>query len=152
MTIFNNAQQLGSFGEFCYQKFALANGFSIEKVGILEYDFNVSYSHKVDVKSTQTKKIRFTGKRVREDISYDIVSVIDNKVTLYPDLTSPLSGFSGGVIGEITSLYEEWSLHKNTKIKSQKIQTFINPEEILSKHLLNKSFKIRGLGLFFVAL
>ena len=117
MTPFKNYQQLGSFGEFCYQKFALAKMLPIEKVGILEYDFNVATSHKVDVKTTQTKKIKFTGKRVRADISYDLVRVADDKVTIYPDLTSPLVKFSGSVIGAIASLYEEWLLNKSIKPK-----------------------------------
>ena len=118
MTLFNNYQKLGSFGEFCYQKFAIAKGIPIEKVGILEYDFNVATSHKVDVKTTQTKKTKFTGTRVRADISYDIVRVVDNEVTIYPDLTSPLVKFSGSVIGAIASLYEEWLLNKSIKTKS----------------------------------
>ena len=117
MNRFKNSQQLGSFGEFCYQKFAIQNGFSIEKIGILEYDFVVFASHKVDVKTTQTKKVKFTGKRVRSDISYDIVSVVDNKVTLYPDLTSPIIRFSGHVIGDIDVLYSEWMLNKSSKNK-----------------------------------
>jgi hypothetical protein len=118
MTPFKNYQKLGSFGEFCYQKFAIAKGLPIEKVGILEYDFNVATYHKVDVKTTQTKKIKFTGKRARADISYDIVRVLDNEVTIYPDLTSPLVKFSGSVIGSVASLYDEWLLNKSIKIKS----------------------------------
>lgn len=122
MTSFTNNQQLGSFGEFCYQRFASSKGFPIEKVGILEYDFNVSTSNKVDVKTTQTKKIKFTGKRVRGDISYDIVRVAGNEVTIYPDLMSPLAKFSGSVIGAFALLYEEWLLNKSIK-KSRSLRT-----------------------------
>jgi hypothetical protein len=118
MTPFKNYQKLGSFGEFCYKKFAIAKGLPIEKVGFLEYDFNVATSHKVDVKTTQTKKIKFTGKRVRADISYDLVRVADNEVIIYPDLTSPLIKFSGSVIGATASLYDEWLLNKSIKIKT----------------------------------
>ena len=124
MNHFKNSQALGSFGEFCYSKFTKAKGIEIEKVGILEYDFNVCNSLKVDVKTTQSKKIKYSGKRVREDISYDIISVINDKVTIYPDSSSPLLKFSGCVIGDLSSLYDEWLLSKSNKnilIKTQNI-------------------------------
>lgn len=119
---FTNRSNLGSFGEFCYRKFVISKGISIERTGILEYDFDISHAgtYKIDVKSTQTQKIKFTGKRIRADISYDLVSVREDQVFLYPDLRSPLIKYHGCTIGYFGPLHEEWLLHKSTKIASSK--------------------------------
>ncbi len=115
MNLFKNAQLLGSFGEFCYQKFAVSKGFNVEKVGILEYDFDVEPSHKVDVKTTQLNKEKYTGKRIRSDISYDVIRITKEEVVIYPDLISPLHKFYGSVIGNIKILHEEWLTYKSSK-------------------------------------
>lgn len=115
MPLFKNSQELGSFGEFCYQKFALEKQLQIEKRGILEYDFFVDGGKKIDVKSTQSSATKYSGKRVRDDISYDVISVVGNIVTIYPDSNSPLHHYFGYQIGDVDSLYCQWQSYRDDK-------------------------------------
>jgi hypothetical protein len=106
--VFSNRAELGSFGEFVYQRFVKTLGLEITKEAILESDFLVDGKFYVDVKTTQNHKTKYTGLRVRKDISYDLVVVHDEKVRLFPDVSSPVYGQSGVLLGDLAKLVQEW--------------------------------------------
>lgn len=120
--MFRTTAEKGSFGEYCYMLFAKENGFLIRKEGILECDFIVSDKYLIDVKTTESEKVKYVGTRISENISYDVISIKDGIVKIYPDLISPLKNFSGDVIGKTDVLLDRWRQSKKTGkvLRSQK--------------------------------
>lgn len=120
MSYLKNNSQLGSFGEFVYKKFAESLGITAQKVNILEHDFVLNDQYKVDVKTSCTEKTRYTGKRVANDICYDLIVVFNGFVTIYPDKNSPLKKHYGVCIGESDVLEQEWLSSKKMTYQKKK--------------------------------
>jgi hypothetical protein len=64
-TLFENASQLGAFGEFAYRQHAVTNGLTLEAARMLECDFLVSdkegRQYTVDLKTTLKNATRYSG-------------------------------------------------------------------------------------------
>ena len=73
------------------------------------------------LRQRKVKKKYYSGVRVRTDICYDLISVNDNIVSIFPDINSPLIIYKGEKIGERNALYQEWMLIK--KDRNKKIST-----------------------------
>jgi hypothetical protein len=115
MTNFKNGSTLGSFGEFVYEQYLLSLGYDVTSLHILERDFRIcnpsdlnSISYDIDVKTTQKNITRYTGKRVRLDILYELIVLNDGVLTFYPDNRSPLSKTGPINIGRIEDFYPLW--------------------------------------------
>jgi len=137
--LFRTKSQLGSFGEFCYVKFARLQEIPIQRTGILEYDFIVANEYCVDVKTTQSRKTSYSGKRVRENVSYDLISVRDGVVKIFPDRVSPLNHYRGEKIGDLEELYSEWQNNKGLHKDVSRAQDI---HRINRKNIKNDLFKI----------
>jgi len=145
---FSNRAELGSFGEFVYQRFVKSLGLEISKEAILESDFLVDGKFYIDVKTTQSHKTKYTGLRVRKDISYDLVVVHDGKVRLFPDVHSPVRDQSGVLLGDLSKLLQEWrsassSISKNGIDNPHKRNRLHIKETILSQFSSAKRNKVR---------
>jgi hypothetical protein len=116
--VFANRAELGSFGEFVYQRFVKSLGLQISKEAILESDFLVDKRFYVDVKTTQTNKAKYDGLRVRDNISYDLIVVFNGNVKIFPDKSSPLINHHGVLLGELNSLVEEWQKNRHLTQRS----------------------------------
>jgi hypothetical protein len=116
--MFANRAELGSFGEFVYQRFVKSLDLQISKEAILESDFLIDKKFYVDVKTTQTNKMKYDGLRVRDNISYDLIVVFNGNVMLFPDKSSPLINHYGVLLGELNSLVKEWQDCKHLTQKS----------------------------------
>jgi hypothetical protein len=132
-----NKSVLGAFGEYVYKYYARSNEFEIQKEGIHQIDFKVLNKEsqkwiEVDVKTTKKKITSFQGKRVRQDIAYDLIAVNDKKVILYPDELSP---FREKIIdlGPFEVLYKQWKTHKSEPQKKTKTQSQINRNILKTK-------------------
>ncbi len=117
---FQNSSQLGAFGEYAYLYHIQNAEIKVQPARILEYDFLLQDSNgnqfKVDVKSSLRLQNRYTRKRIRQDIIYDLVMVDGNRVLLAPDPSSPL--FVNGSpqeIGDLDKLYDQWQKHRAAK-------------------------------------
>lgn len=137
--MFKNTSELGSFGEFCYQKYVKIKGLQIIKEGIIECDFIVSGNRRVDVKSTQTSNKKYCGKRYGSDISYDLISVANDVVKVFPDKESPIKEFGESLIGNFEDLWNEW-----------KSQLSINKVKIFNRHRENRRIIEMKLKKFFI--
>ena len=129
--MFKNTSELGSFGEFVYLNFVRSKGMSIEKEGIFEHDFIINNQYLIDVKTTEMNKTKWSGKRTNPDFIYDMITVNDGCVKIFPDLNSPLISFSGHNLGNTNELFDQWIAFKKQS-KSNKIR------KILNKHTLNR--------------
>lgn len=119
-SLFSNHAQLGAFGEYVYQIHVQSSNLTITPVRILECDFLIrdekQQEHQIDVKTTSKRKTKYGGKRIRPNLSYDLVIVDENLVLLAPDHNSPLNK-NGELqeIGGLTELYEKWLRHKDSR-------------------------------------
>jgi hypothetical protein len=129
--MFKNTAELGSFGEFVYLNFVRSKGMSIEKEGIFEHDFIINNQFLIDVKTTEKNKTKWSGRRINPDFIYDMITVHDGFVKIFPDLNSPLISFSGQILGKTNYLFDQWIDFKK-QIKSNPIRRVSN------KHTLNR--------------
>ena len=104
--MFKNTSELGSFGEFLYLKFVRSKGMSIEKEGIFEHDFIINNEFIIDVKTTEKNNTKWSGKRANPEFIYDMITVNDGIVKIFPDLNSPLIYYSGHILGETNELFK----------------------------------------------
>lgn len=123
MQPFDNRAQLGAFGEYVYQKMARLLGYELAKANILEHDFDIidAKGHivrMIDVKATGINKFRYNGVRVSNEISYDLVVIVNGEVVIRPDKDSPLLVHGQIQAGSLEILIKEWGDSKksdNTK-------------------------------------
>ena len=129
--MFKNTAELGSFGEFVYFKFVRSKGMSIEKEGIFEHDFIINNEFIIDVKTTEKNKTKWSGKRTNPEFIYDMITVNDGIVKIFPDLNSPLINYSGHILGETNELFRQWTDFKK--------ENKTNPiRKVANKHTLNR--------------
>ena len=106
-----NPQLLGDFGEFIYRKYAESQNFQVKQTNVAETDVELLKDNKkylVDVKSSWTKEGGFKGRRSRDDVSYDQVSIKDNSIKIYPDKSSPLFSEKQIIILDVDRYFIEW--------------------------------------------
>lgn len=117
-----NDQRLGDFGEFIYRKYAESQNFKVKQTNVAETDVELSKNDKtylIDVKSSWTKEGGFKGRRSRTDISYDQVTINDDKIKIYPDKNSPLFRDKQIFIIDTDKYFEEWKFKKTNKQKNK---------------------------------
>jgi len=129
--MFKNTSELGGFGEYVYLKFVQSKGMNIKKEGIFEHDFIVNNEFLIDVKTTEKNKKKWSGKRTNPKFIYDLITINDGIVKIFPDLNSPLIHYSGQILGETNDLFAQW-LDFKKKNKSNPIRKARN------KHILNR--------------
>lgn len=149
ISLFKNSQLLGSFGEYCYKKFVTDKGFRIQKVGILEYDYLVEDEFKIDVKTTLSQKNYYSGVRVRTDICYDLISVDENTVSIFPDINSPIIIYKGEKIGGRDALYQEWMLIKKDRNKKVGTANIHKDKRNLISNEIKKSYPTGNIRVVF---
>jgi len=110
---FSNKSQLGSFGEFVYKSHCESLGFHIERTNYCHTDFLLRTGESdrpqyIDVKSTLSNKKSYKGTRYHEDISYDLIVILDNELFLVPDNKSPLNKKGIYLLGSISEWMTRW--------------------------------------------
>jgi len=135
---FPNTAAIGSFGEFCYEKFIKSKELKIEKMHKWGYDFLVSESYKVDVKATGKDIFKYVGEK-KPKIIYDLVKVEEskNKVTIYPDSPSPIYKYIGTEIGPLNLLFDEWKKDKSRKKLSEPKKPHKLKENLITEEIRN---------------
>ena len=117
-----NPQLLGDFGEFIYRKYAESQNFQVKQTNVAETDVELLKDNKkylVDVKSSWTKEGGFKGRRSRDDVSSDQVSIKDNSIKIYPDKSSPLFSEKQIIILDVDRYFIEWKTKKTNKNKNE---------------------------------
>ena len=117
-----NDQLLGDFGEFIYRKYAESQNFKVKQTNVAETDVELSKDDKtylIDVKSSWTKEGGFKGRRSRTDISYDQVTINDDKIKIYPDKNSPIFKEKQILIIDTDKYFKEWKSKKTNKQKNE---------------------------------
>lgn len=131
---------LGAFGEYVYKSYAKSLGLEIQKEGIHQIDFKILNPEckkwiEVDVKTTQKNITKYQGRRIRNDIVYDLIVIKDQNVVLYPDDFSPFRE-NEIHLGLFQDLYETWKIDKKQHTKREQTQSQVN-RKILKKNIKN---------------
>jgi len=126
-SLLKSKSSLGSFGEFLYFEYATSLGFDISRVSLREVDFVVHdkdniKEYKIDVKTTIKNKIKYTGTRFYQDVTYDLIVIYEGMIKVVPDTTSPLLLYGSRELGSLEEKYKVWIEFKNAnkKIKSER--------------------------------
>jgi hypothetical protein len=118
--LFRNDAAKGSFGEFVYQSCLEERGFSVLATRRCEHDFLIrdhqGAAYRVDVKTTTKEITKYLGLKVSDAICYDLVqiSLADGRVTIFPDLNSPLANFGPILVNDFSTLEQRWKIYQLT--------------------------------------
>jgi hypothetical protein len=122
MKIFSNKSQLGSFGEFVYMEHSKSLGFKVERTNLCHTDYYLEDREKnkfyyVDVKSAVSDKSKYSGTRYHDDIIYESIIVLGERVFFVPDNLSPFYSSGRKDLGALSEWMVKWSLLCKTSVK-----------------------------------
>jgi hypothetical protein len=129
MNHFANKSQLGAFGEFVYMEYSKSLGFKIDRTNLCHTDYYLEDKDKnkfyyVDVKSAISDRSRYSGTRYHDEIVYESVLVLGQRVVFVPDKLSPFYDYGRRDLGSLSEWTNKWNSHtegiakRKRKIKS----------------------------------
>lgn len=141
-----NDQLLGDFGEFIYRKYAESKNFEAHQTNVAETDVELikdNKSYLIDVKSSWIKEGGYKGKRSRNNVFYDQVSIQEDFIKIFPDKESPLFENKEIIIFDTDKYFAEWkSKKKNTKKNKNSYQKYRQELKEKIKSFFKESKKI----------
>jgi hypothetical protein len=122
---FDNKSQLGAFGEFVYMEYSQSLGIKIERTNLCHTDYYLEDKDKnkfyyVDVKSTVSDRSKYSGKRYHDEIVYELVLVLGQRVLLVPDKLSPFNDFGRKDLGSLSDWMSKWNSHSGGIAKRER--------------------------------
>jgi len=122
MNNFENNAQLGAFGEYVYMEHSKALGFKIERTNLCHTDYYLEEQNKnnfyyVDVKSTTSDRTKYFGKRYHDEIVYESILVLRDRVIFVPDKISPFFGLGRKDLGTLSGWMDAWGARNDKSAK-----------------------------------
>jgi hypothetical protein len=148
MKIFANKSQLGAFGEFVYMEYSKSLGFKVERTNLCHTDYYLEDRDKnkfyyVDVKSAVSDKSKYSGTRYHDEIIYESILVLGERVFFVPDNHSPFYGFGRKDLGALSEWIVKWSLPSEASVKRRRKIAEVDVDSLKAIFKNSKFPKIR---------